>query len=268
MLRNMRLFTFIAGAVVSATTAVSQSLPEIVEGELLPGWRTESGTHMSALRLTLAPGWKTYWRAPGDAGIPPRFDWQGSENVEAVAISWPVPDVFVQNGMRSVGYENVVTIPLEFRPTDSGSPISAVGAIELGVCEEVCVPMTVLVSAELMPDANDRDSSIAAALADRPMNRVEAGVRNVDCSLAPIDDGMRLTATIDMPALGGREVGIVELTGAGVWVSEPTLTRDGDQLVAVADLVPPDARPFVLERSALRFTVISEGRAVDIRGCG
>ena len=50
----------------------------VADVSILPGWRTAAGTHMTALRVKLAPGWKTYWRAPGDAGIPPRFDWTGT----------------------------------------------------------------------------------------------------------------------------------------------------------------------------------------------
>ncbi|MFY8145805.1 MAG: protein-disulfide reductase DsbD domain-containing protein, partial [Rhodobacter sp.] len=62
---------------------------DLLSAEVLPGWRTEQGTHMAALRLTLAPGWKTYWRSPGDAGIPPLFNWSGSQNLSGVRVHWP-----------------------------------------------------------------------------------------------------------------------------------------------------------------------------------
>jgi DsbC/DsbD-like thiol-disulfide interchange protein len=249
-----------------AFTASAQVPGDMVRAEMLSGWRMENGAHMSALRLTLAPGWKTYWRAPGDGGIPPLFDWTGSGNLSGVTMTWPVPEVFYLNGMRSVGYSEVVTIPIEFRPADDGAPIAVSGRIDIGVCEDICVPVSLVVAADLAPGGAS-DPRIAAALSDRPMTRDEAGVREVECLLEPISDGMRLTATIAMPQLGPGEEAVVELTGAPVWVSEPEVARQGGALRAVADLVPPEAAPFSLERDALRFTVISDGRAVDIHGC-
>lgn len=257
-------------ALVLALTPVAATaeMPDrMVRAELLSGWRMEGGDHMAALRLTLAPGWKTYWRAPGDAGIPPLFDWSGSENLQSVAISWPVPEVFHLNGMRSVGYSEMVTIPLRFVPSRPGEPIVVEGQIEIGVCEEICVPVSLVVGADLPAQASGPDPRIAAALADRPMTAAEAGVSGIDCAIDPISDGLRLTATIDMPALGPGEEAVVELVGAPVWVSEPEVVRSGDSLRAVADLVPPEAAPFALQRDNLRFTVLSGDRAVEIAGC-
>jgi DsbC/DsbD-like thiol-disulfide interchange protein len=250
-----------------AFTASAEVPGDMVRAEMLSGWRMENGAHMSALRLTLAPGWKTYWRAPGDGGIPPLFDWTGSGNLSGVTMSWPVPEVFYLNGMRSVGYAEAVIIPIEFRPTEDGAPIAVSGRIDIGVCEDICVPVSLVVAADLAPGGAS-DPRITAALDDRPMTRGEAGVRGVDCVLEPISDGLRLTATITMPQIGRDEETVVELTGAPVWVSEPEVTRQGATLRTVADLVPPEAAPFALERDALRFTVIADGQAVDIQGCG
>jgi DsbC/DsbD-like thiol-disulfide interchange protein len=258
----------IALALVLVPMAATAEMPDrMVRAELLSGWRMEGGDHMAALRLTLAPGWKTYWRAPGDGGIPPLFDWTGSGNVRSVAVSWPVPEVFYLNGMRSVGYSEVVTIPLRFAPTRAGEPIAVEGRIDIGVCEEICVPVSLVVGAELLPGPAGPDPRIAAALADRPMTAGEAGVLAIDCTLDPIADGLRLTATIDMPALGPGEEAVVELADAPVWVSEPEVARSGNRLQAVADLVPPEAAPFALQRDDLRFTVLSGDRAVEITGC-
>jgi DsbC/DsbD-like thiol-disulfide interchange protein len=247
--------------------APAQVPDQMVRAELLSGWRMDGGDHMAALRLTLAPGWKTYWRAPGDGGIPPQFDWSGSENLRGVSVSWPVPEVFHLNGMRSVGYSEVVTIPLRFVPHRAGDPIVVDGRIEIGVCEEICVPVSLVVGADLPPDAAAHDPRIAAALADRPMTADEAGVGAVDCAIEPIDDGLRLTATLTMPALGPDEAAVVEVADAPIWVSEPEVARSGNRLRAVADLVPPEAAPFALARDALRVTVIAGGRAVEIEGC-
>jgi DsbC/DsbD-like thiol-disulfide interchange protein len=76
----------------------------------------ENGGHMAAVELQLAPGWKTYWRSPGDAGIPPSFDWSGSENVKSVRLHWPAPEVFEANGMQTIGYHERLVLPVEITP--------------------------------------------------------------------------------------------------------------------------------------------------------
>jgi len=255
-------------AVIAALTlpANAQHLPDsIVQAQVLPGWTTERGTRMAALRLSLAPGWKTYWRAPGDAGIPPSFDWGGSANVAAVSIHWPTPDIFETAGMRSVGYAGDIVLPMEFRPSQSDAPMRVQARVDLGVCEDICVPASLTFEATL-EGRGAPDASIRGALANQPMPGAYAGVRAVSCSFVPVPDGVQLTAMIDMPSLG-REVAVVEAGDPRVWVSEPAVSWHGDYLRVVADLVPPYGESLALDRSALRFTVLGRGQAVDIRGC-
>ena len=132
------------------TTPATAQVPDgIVTLNVVPGWRTEHGTHMVGLRITLADGWKTYWRAPGEGGIPPRFNWDGSENVTSMRIHWPRPGVFEANGIRSIGYADEVVLPMEFTPNDRNQPIQLRGQVELGVCETVCVPISLRLRADL-----------------------------------------------------------------------------------------------------------------------
>ena len=99
------------------------------------------------------------------------------------------------------------------------------------------------------------------------MTPAEAGVGAISCDIQPIDDGMRITAIMDVPRMSDKDVAVIELANREIWVSEATMTRRGDTLVASADMVPPDAQPFVLSRQDVRITVIGGGQAVDIRGC-
>lgn len=267
--RLSRAFGAIGLAALLALTPLraGAELPDtVVQAEVLPGWVTERGTRMTALRLTLAPGWKTYWRAPGDAGIPPQFDWSGSENLASVRIHWPAPDVFYDYGMRTIGYADQVVWPIELRPDANGAPIRVAARLELGICETVCIPAQLRFTAELS-GAGRMDPEIRAALAARPMPAARAGVGEVACALTPISDGMRLDATIAMPSAGQGEVALVEAGDPSIWVSEPQVARQGETLRVRADLVPAPGTPLVIERQALRFTVIGARRAVDIQGC-
>ena len=92
-------------------------------------------------------------------------------------------------------------------------------------------------------------------------------MRAARCTLAPAKDGFRLTAMLDMHSAGGSEVVVIEPGAPSVWASETTTRRQGGTLVAEADLVHSAGKPFALDRSDVRITVLGAKRAVDIRGC-
>jgi DsbC/DsbD-like thiol-disulfide interchange protein len=244
----------------------SFNLDDVARLDILPGWRTASGSQMTALRIRLAPGWKTYWRAPGTAGIPPRFDWEGSQNIKGVEFHWPTPNVYYVNGLRTVGYKDELILPMEFTPDRAEQPITLRANIELGVCQDVCLPVTVRVAADLTA-TTDPDPRISAAIAAAPITARAAGMRKVTCNVEPISDGLRLTATIDMPTLGQDEVAIFELSDQTIWIAEADAQRTGPTLTATTDMVPPSNAPFALNRSDVRITVLGGGQGVDIMGC-
>ena len=250
---------------LSAPTAQAQTQADILAARLLPGFVTDHGTRMAGLEMAFAPGWKTYWRAPGDAGIPPVFDWTGSQNVKAVRLHWPRPSVFHLNGMQSVGYHDALVLPLEVEPLDPAQPVALRMRVDLGVCKDICMPATLDLSADLTPGGGD--AAIRAALADQPISAGQAGVIAVHCAVEPIRDGLRVTAHLDLPSQGAEETVVLESGLPGVWVSEATTTRDAGRLTAVVDMVPPDGAPFALDRSGVVVTVIAPDRAVEIRGC-
>ena len=171
------------------STPSTYVMPDVISVEVLPGWRTPEGTHMAGLRFRLAPGWKTYWRAPGDAGIPPLFAWGGSQNVAGAVLHWPVPEVSYPNGMRTIGYADEVVIPVELTPSGPGAPLRLAGTVELGVCSDICMPMTLSFGADLPADG-ERDGAIVAALVDRPLTPGEAGVSSALCHAVPTDGGL------------------------------------------------------------------------------
>lgn len=259
------LAMFLALSQPAFSQGVTQA--DVLAGELRPGWQVKGGTHMAALHLRLAPSWKTYWRAPGDAGIPPSFDWSASRNLKSLKLHWPAPEVFHTNGMISVGYYQELVLPIEVVPVDPSQPVHLATTVNLGVCKDICMPASLTLAADLLAPGKP-DVIISKALAARPATGAEAGVRGHDCALEPISDGMRLTARIDMPSMGRVETVVVEPGIAGIWVSEAEVSRSGRQLQAVVDMVPPSGQPFALTRDAMIITVIGPGgRAVELRGC-
>jgi suppressor for copper-sensitivity B len=92
------------------------------------------------LQIQLAPGWKTYWRSPGDAGIPPQLDWTGSENLKSAKILWPLPEEFEAYGFSSWGYHDEIVFPIDISLKEEGKPLDLKLQVQLGICENVCIP--------------------------------------------------------------------------------------------------------------------------------
>ena len=250
----------------AATSASATTQDDVLSATLRPGWQMDSGAHMAAVDLTLAPGWKTYWRSPGDAGIPPSFDWSGSENVKSVRIHWPAPSVFETNGMQTIGYHDHLLLPIEVTPINLSLPVKLKVTVDLGVCDEICLPANLALSADLLPPGVP-DDGIRTALTMQARPAGEAGVSQVSCAIDPIADGLRLTARMRLPDPGSPEVVAFETADPAIWISQAVTQREGGELVTMTELVPPDGAPFALDRSAVVMTILSQGGAVEVRGC-
>jgi DsbC/DsbD-like thiol-disulfide interchange protein len=259
---------FLPGLIALALTlpAGAETQEDVLSARILPGWQMPEGGHMAAISLTLAPGWKTYWRAPGEAGIPPLFDWSGSENLAGVVFHWPSPSVISLNGMNSIGYLDALDLPMEVTAVDPALPVVLRVHMQLGVCHDICMPAAVDLAVDLAgPGAPD--AAIAAALEAGPVTAETAGLAAITCQLTPIADGLRIAATLTLPSQGRDEAVVFETAAPGIWVSEAQTSRDGLALTAEADLVPAAGAPFALDRAGVVVTVLSEGRSVEIHGC-
>lgn len=251
---------------LAATSATATTQDDVLSAVLRPGWQMDSGAHMAAMDLTLAPGWKTYWRSPGDAGIPPSFDWSGSTNLKSVRIHWPAPSVFDTNGMQTIGYHDQLLLPVEVTAIDPALPVKLAVKVDLGVCDKICLPANLALDANLLPPGAV-DEGIQTALGKRAASAGEAGVTQVYCTVDPIADGLRVTARMRLPDPGSPEVVAFETADPAVWVAEAVTQREGGELVTMTELVPPDGAPFALDRSGVVITVLSQGGAVEVRGC-
>ncbi len=249
-----------------AAPALATTQDDVLAAQLRPGWQMENGAHMAAVELQLAPGWKTYWRSPGDAGIPPVFDWSGSQNVKSVRIHWPAPQVFELNGMQTIGYHERLVLPVEITPDDPSLPMRLAVSVELGVCDEICLPASLSLVSDLAPPGAP-DPAIQTALTQRPATAGEAGVTDVACQVDPIADGLRLTAKVRLPDPGRPEVVAFETADRAVWVAEAITERRGGELISITELVPPNGAPFALDRSGVTMTILAANGAVEVMGC-
>jgi DsbC/DsbD-like thiol-disulfide interchange protein len=128
---------------------------------VIAGYDAATGIYDGGLDIRLDDGWKTYWRMPGDAGIPPQFNWSASKNVTNVEVLWPAPRRFKDRGGETVGYEHRVVFPLRIFPTNAKADVTLDLSLFFGVCQDVCIPG----SAELSASSGHADPAAAALIA-------------------------------------------------------------------------------------------------------
>src|SRR5580700_10399071 len=131
---------------------------------LLAGSRS-GAVLLGGIAFQLQPGWKTYWRTPGDSGVPPRFDFSKSENVEAVTVLWPAPTKFDDGaGGHSMGYQKQIVLPLRIVAKNPDKPVTLRADINYAVCEKLCIPVEANAELAFNSVASTEDSALFAAL--------------------------------------------------------------------------------------------------------
>jgi DsbC/DsbD-like thiol-disulfide interchange protein len=199
-----------------------------------------SDDRRAGIEIVLADGWKTYWRMPGDAGVPPSFDWSKSENVAEVEVLFPAPKRIQEAGGTAVGYTGTVILPVRIKPADAARSVRLALSIEYGVCREICIPVEAAVTLELpvrrLPTVNPR---LEAAHARVPRGKSRPG---------------------DPELLAAR-------SGDGAWVFE---TRGADDLLIEAPegfYVPlPNAGTGHEGRRAFTVSTAAVSDVADLKG--
>jgi DsbC/DsbD-like thiol-disulfide interchange protein len=103
-------------------------------------WQNRKDVLMAGIHIKMDPGWKTYWRYPGDAGLPPRFDWSSSRNLKKSQVLWPAPTRYKDSAGISIGYKKEVVFPVLIEPIDPSKPIDLILKMEFAVCANICIP--------------------------------------------------------------------------------------------------------------------------------
>lgn len=258
----------LAALPAAASAQIAEDIERAVQFELLPGWRQVSGSHMAAVRVTLAEGWNTYWRASGGTGIPPRMGFEGSSNFHSARIHWPRPDILDIHGDRVIGYIGELVLPFEVTPKSKGGDVGVQVVLDLGVCSDMCLPVQVSFSEVLSVGQFDQSLDITRALATVPRGPEETGLRSISCDARPIKGGFHITAQMDLPQKAdGTEITMFEFDNPDVWINPPVTNRIGDMLVAEADLADYGGGLTDFDPGDLRVTVLGPEVSIDIPGC-
>ncbi len=220
---------------------------------------------LGGIGFQLHPGWKTYWRTPGDSGVPPRIDFAKSENVESVTILWPAPKKFPDGaGGTSLGYQKQVLLPLRIIPKSADKPVTLRASINYAVCEKICIPVEANAELVFASVASTEDSVITAALdtVPKPAKIGDAGPLTV----LDVKRNGKLGVLVDVAATDNQK-------DVDLFVEGPTpdwalpipklIERDASGIMRFGfdlDGVPPGVAP---DGAALKFTVVGHEGAYE-----
>lgn len=263
------LFTGVAGPAVAQTASQwdvdSRSAIRLVAGRSV----VESNVNYlrAGVELRLQPGSKTYWRYPGDSGVPPIFDFNSSENVKSVHVLWPAPERFSDGTGYSIGYKDNVVFPVRVSPRDERKPVILRVKLDYAVCDTLCVPAKGKVELQLSPGDSASNAMLTAAEARVPKpTPIGSGHSLIIRSVQRMLDSLRGRVVVDVAAQNP----MVDLFAEGPtpkWalpVPEPVpgavsgLKRFGFDL----DGLPPGATP---DGATLKLTAVSKaGQAIEV----
>ncbi|ODR96230.1 hypothetical protein AUC71_04615 [Methyloceanibacter marginalis] len=141
----------------SAWSGQTSSKARLVSGTVA---RNGAPALYAGVQLRMDPGWKTYWRNPGDSGVPPSFDWSGSENLKSAEVLYPAPHRFADANGTAIGYDDEVVFPVKITPEQEGEPVTLSLTFDYGLCKDLCIPNTAALRAVLPPDLGKGDGRL------------------------------------------------------------------------------------------------------------
>lgn len=230
------------------------------------GPEAAGGAPLAGVEIVLEPGFRTYWRSPGEAGLAPSLDWSGSANLERAEVLWPAPTRFEEAGSVSYGYRDVVILPVRILPGDPSRPVRLDLKLLYGACRDICIPAEVALSLDLPAQVPvGPHPSIREALArvpqPQPLGAEEAlSVLRLD----PAAEGRGLVVTVRAPA--GPPAPQLFVEGPEGWfllpAGAPVPAGPGLQAFPIEVL----ERPRQIARFVdLTLTLTAGGRAVETR---
>ncbi len=246
-------------------SAVRWSSIGVGDARLLPAGGAAPGAQ-AGIHIRLGQGWKTYWRSPGEAGMPPSFDWSGSKNLRRADILWPAPKRFEDGGVMSVGYVDDILFPVSVVPEDPSKPVSLDVLVTFGVCKDICLPREARLSLSLSPRSDDNvaqgphDALIARYLSRVPrMGEGDEPPALERAFLSGTAKSMRIVADVRVPP-GERSTDLFA-EADGVALALPVASGDArDDIQRFEVPISAEDAAHLLDKP-VRYTIVSGGRA-------
>lgn len=217
----------------------------------------------AGIEIQLDEGWKTYWRNPGSSGVPPRVDWQGSENLAEATVLFPAPQRFLDKEGDTVGYKKSVVLPVVVRPLDPAKPVVLKLSLEYGVCREVCIPvqpslaLSLPASAAVKPAGGGLSMALARIPRDQSKRRpADPQAKSIKVALAGAKPSIEIEA--EFPASVAGADAFLEAPD-GLWIPLAKLVPGGTGNVRRFEVDLTDGADIAdLKGRSIRLTLVSE----------
>lgn len=211
--RHLCLFAAAAGAVTFASArfahaedASAWSNDTRSSVRLVAGSNAKGAALLHAgIEMKLLPGWHTYWRYPGDSGVPPRFDFSASDNLKTAKVLFPAPQVHTDEAGSTIGYEGSVVFPVDVTPTDPTKPVTLKLKTDYAVCDKLCVPAEGTAALTIAPGASSEDAAVKAAEARVPKRVSDAAA---GLTARRVTGGAKPLVMVDLPAPANLPVAV------------------------------------------------------------
>jgi DsbC/DsbD-like thiol-disulfide interchange protein len=203
------------------------------KARLLAGRGPDAGAAQlyAGVEIVMPAGWKTYWRAPGDAGgIPPEFDWAQSVNIKSFRVLYPAPHRMIDKTGSTIGYKEQVVFPAAIEPQDKTKPVTLKLKAAYGVCKELCVPAEVELSLEIPVDAGP--SPVLADAVQRVPGVAVAGRDPVLTAWRVEAAGTKPKLVLDVTDPGGEGGDAFVDSGDGIYLPLPKRVSGTDGRIA------------------------------------
>lgn len=248
----------LATAILSAAAALPSASPwastSNAKARLVSGTVDLGGTPtlLAGVQLRMDQGWKTYWRTPGDSGVPPDFDWSGSKNLKHAEVLFPAPHRFDDGNSTAVGYAEDVVFPVKIVAERAGEPVELKLVFDFGICKDLCIPNEVALSLTLPaePPGTHGDAIL-----------IEGALKGVPKEAAP--DLLPRVVSVETKTDGAIPELVVE-------AEFPSGARDTDLFIEAGDAFVPVPKPLGPAQDgkqsfAVSFKSASEADAIKDR---
>lgn len=207
----------------------------LIAGKASGGPVRGEGAVLAGIEISMSDGFKTYWRNPGEAGgVPPEFDFSGSQNVADARVLYPAPHRTKDKAGENIAYKDSVIFPVLLTPADPTQPMSLNVNAVYGVCKDICIPAEASLSITVPPSPEASDL-LAAVLKTVPVETADPATDPVLSSWRTEREGAKLKLIMDV-ANGGAEGDAFLFSADGLYMPMTKKVSDGAKDVYEADL--------------------------------
>ena len=265
---SMKIFKFgilVFGFLISSSLIIHAN--GLVSAKITDGWIEKDQKLIFGLKIDLNKNWKTYWRLPGNAGLKPLFNFDKSENVFAAKIMWPSPIIFGEDNLWSIGYKDSVLLPLEVTPIDTSKPIKLEIQADIGLCEDVCIPVTLNVSYFATPGQNQENYEILGAILSEPIKSDDIGFQPPQCIIKNGELIMEFNEKNVKTGIENIELFVIEVGSSVFYVNSQKAYVFDDRITVSTKNSVETELPGVISRERIKTTIIGSNQSLEFVGC-